>query len=192
MHSRSALAVRSVVVLALVAPGAAHAADTYKIDPVHSSIIFRVMHFGVAPVYGWFRQLSGSFTLDEKEPQRSSVSVVVEAASIYTGDKQRDQHLRSPDFFNVKQYPKLSFTSAKVARAGKTWTLSGKLELHGAVRPVTVELAQLGSAKDPFGKHRIGFEGKLLIRRSAFGMTKMIGPAGDEVTLLLAFEGIKQ
>ena len=173
-------------------PAAAGAADKYKIDLSHSAVIFRVMHLGIAPTYGRFRQLSGTFSLDAKAPHRSAVSIVVAANSVYTADKKRDAHLRGPDFFNVKQYPKISFKSSTVTRSGKQWKVAGKLELHGVVRPVTVVLAQVGAGKDPWGGYRVGFEGSFEIKRSAFGMTKMIGPASDEVRITLAFEGIKQ
>ena len=185
----------SIVVAGLLGTGlpvAARAADQYKIDLAHSVVLFRVMHLGIAPTYGRFRQLSGTFSLDAKAPHRSAVSIVVEAKSVYTADKKRDAHLRSPDFFNTKQYPKISFKSTKVTRTGKRWKVAGKLELHGVARPVTVVMEQVGGGKDPWGGYRVGFEGSFKIKRSEFGMTKMIGPASDEVRITLAFEGIKQ
>lgn len=173
-------------------PATVGAADVHKIDLAHSSVIFRVKHLGIAPTFGWFRQFSGTFILDEQAPHRSSVSIVVDTASVYTGDKKRDQHLRSPDFFNAKQYPKITFKSTKVARSGKRWKIAGELEMHGTVQPVTLVMAQLGEGKDPWGNYRVGFEGSVELKRSRFGMTKMIGVAGDDVRVLLAVEGIKQ
>lgn len=183
------------VIAALLLPGlpaTAKAADQYKVDLAHSAVLFRVMHVGISPTYGRFRQLEGTFALDPKAPQKSTVSIVVDAASVYTAEKKRDAHLRSPDFFNVKQYPKIKFTSTKVTRSGKNWKVAGKLELLGVVRPVTVVMAQVGEGKDPWGGYRAGFEGSLTISRSAFGMTKLMNLADDEVRLTLAFEGIKQ
>lgn len=178
--------------LVLGAPAVASAADQHKIDVTHSSIIFKVKHFNFSYVYGRFRSFSGSFNLDDKSPNKSSVKIEVDASSVYTAEKKRDAHLRNPDFFNVKLYPKIKFVSTKVKRRGKAWYVTGNLTLHGVTKPVTAKMAFVGSGKDPWGNYRSGFTGSMKIKRSQFGMTNVMGPAGDDIELMLAFEGIKQ
>jgi len=168
----------------------AEAGDTYTIDPGHSSVTFKVKHFGIGYTHGRFRKLTGQMVVDKKA-SKSSVKINIEAASVYTNDKKRDKHLKSPDFFNVKQFPTVSFVSSKVAKAGKGYKVTGKLTLHGVTKTVTVKMKKVGEGKDPYGKFRIGFEGSLSIKRSAYNMKKMIGPAGDKISLTIAIEGIK-
>ena len=176
----------------LASPLTARAADKYDIDPVHSSVVFKVKHFGVGYQYGLFRKVTGKLTVDAKKPANSSVTVVLDAASVFTSNKKRDAHLRGPDFLNTKQYPKISFTSTRVRKAGKQLTVTGKLSLHGKTRPVTVKLELVGQGKDPWGNTRIGFAGNFTVNRSDYGITKMPGGVGEKLHLMLAFEGIKK
>ena len=124
----------------LALPATARAADSYTVDPVHSTVIFKVKHFGVGFQYGSFRKVSGALVVDEAKPARSSVTLDVDAASVFTANKKRDKHLRGPDFLNVKQFPKISFISTKIRRSGKELTVKGKLTLHGVTKPVTVRM----------------------------------------------------
>ncbi len=191
-HRLMRLGLPAVALLGVAFAGEARAADSHRIDPGHSAIIFKVKHLNIGYTYGRFRTFAGSFTLDRAAPKRSSVKVEIDANSVYTADKKRDKHLQSPDFLNVKRYPKISFVSAKVRRSGNKWHVTGKLTLHGTTKIVKIGMAMVGAGKDPYGGHRVGFEGQLRIKRTQFGMTKMVGPAGDEIVIILAFEGIKQ
>lgn len=178
-----------VALLALSTP--ALAADTYKVDGDHAFVVFRVPHFSTGAVFGRFRTLTGQFTLGTKASDHS-VSIEVAAASVYTGNKKRDEHIKSPDFLNVKQFPKITFKSSKVIKRGKTHLVSGALKFHGVTKQVTVPMKQLGAIKDPWGNQRTGFEGTLKISRKDFGLTKMQGPVGDQIVLTIVAEGTKK
>jgi len=171
----------------------AAAAASWKIDPAHSSLMFRIKHVGVAYVWGRFRKVSGSVTIN-KPASKSSVMLEIATNSIYTNWKQRDKHLMGPDFFNAKLYPKISFKSTRVRKAGKTWRVTGQLSMHGKSKKVTVRMKQVGTGKGPYGKMRTGFSGKLTIKRSDFGITKFVKEkvASDRVELFLEIEAIKQ
>lgn len=177
----------------LLASSPALAAEAYTIDPDHSAILFKVHHFGAGYVWGRFRDVKGTIQYDAKKPAKSSVQVEIATASIYTANKKRDTHLKSPDFFNAKKYPKITFRSTKVKRAGKgRYKVTGKLTLHGVTKTVTLTVKETGAAVDAWKNFRRGFEGELVIKRSDFGMKKMIGPAADKVHLIFAIEGIRK
>ncbi len=147
------------------------AADNYQVDPTHSFVTFRVKHMGMSYAYGRFNELSGSFLFNEVSPEGVTFDFKAKAESVDTGNAKRDQHLKGPDFFNVKEYPTITFKSTNVRRSGeKSFDVSGDLMLHGATRPVTFRLDWVGSGKDPWGGFRSGFDGSFVIKRSDFGM----------------------
>ena len=115
----------------------AYGADTYKVDPVHSSLIFSMKHFGVTDFYGRFKEISGTVTFDAADPSKSSVELTVPVESIDTQNEKRDQHLKSPDFFNAKQFPTITFKSTKVEGSGDNYKISGDLTIHGVTKPIT-------------------------------------------------------
>lgn len=168
-------------------------AQTYKVDPVHSSVLFRVKHFDTGYFYGRFNAISGTIVFDKQNPSRSSVSLEVRAESVDTNDPKRDGHLKSPDFFNVRQFPVITFksTSVKPLKAN-VWEVRGNFTLLGVTRPLTVQVTLTGEGKDPFGNYRVGFETTFDIKRSNFGMKYMLGPLSDEVRIILSVEGIRQ
>ena len=180
------------MVLVLGTPALAQAAERYDIDADHSTVVFSCKHAGASYTKGLFRKVSGSFTFDETNPGKSAIEITIPSASIYTNHKKRDQHLQSPDFLNAKQYPTISFKSTSIKKAGKGYQVSGKLSLHGVTKNVTVAMAHVGAGKGPYGKFRRGFEGSFTIKRSDYGMTKMIGPVGDDVELTVSIEGIRK
>lgn len=187
------LLMSSLVAGLLLSPLSALAADTYELDPVHSHANFKIMHLDVAYQHGRFNDLKGMVWVDEKNPAKSKVEVTVMTNSVDTKNKKRDEHLMSPDFFNAKQFPTLSFKSTSVAAAGKnTYKVTGNLSLHGVTKPVTFMLKKTGEGKDPWGGFRMGGEAVFTIKRSDFGMTFMMPGLGDEVTLMLSFEGVKK
>ncbi|MFL5321737.1 MAG: YceI family protein [Myxococcaceae bacterium] len=143
---------------------------TWKIDTTHSSITFSVRHMMFAKVRGSFQKWQGELELDESLTA-GKVKVQIEASSIDTGVEQRDNHLRSPDFFDVAKYPSLSFESRKVTAKGKDrFTIEGDLTLHGISKPVTLEVENLGNGKDPWGNQRVGFLATARIDRREFGL----------------------
>lgn len=172
----------------------AQAAGTnYDVDKSHSAILFRVKHLGIGYTYGHFRDFSGAFTLDEATPASSSVEFTVKLDSVDTNDEKRDQHLKSPDFFGVNQFPTMTFksTSVKKGEDGK-YAVTGDLSLHGVTKSVTITMAKTGEGDDPYGNHRVGFEGIFQVKRSEFGMDKMLQAAGDDIRIIVAVEGIRK
>jgi len=164
----------------------------YRIDPAHTSVSFRISHLGVSDLLGRFNELDGRFTLNPKG--RSRVEMTIKTASVDTNHKKRDDHLRSPDFFNARQYPVMRFVADQVAfnANGEPTRIDGELSLHGRTRPVSLAVQAVGAGKDPWGGYRAGYNASTVIKRSDFGMNFMPGGIGDEVTLTLAIEGIKQ
>lgn len=179
--------------LVLAWTSATRAADTYKVDSVHSTVLFRIQHLGVSYTYGRFDEPTGTFTVDEADLSKSSVEMQLQAGNIDTGNAKRDGHLKSPDFFNVKVFPTITFKSTAVKKsADNTYEITGDLTLHGVTKSVTLTMQHVGSAKSPMGDFRSGYEGTLVINRTDFGMSNMVGMVGDEVHLTISIEGVKQ
>jgi polyisoprenoid-binding protein YceI len=143
----------------------------YTIDPSHSRLGFSARHAMVATVRGSFTQFEGTAHIDTANPAASTVKVTIAANSIDTGSKDRDGHLLSGDFFETEQYPDITFTSTEVARDGEEWTITGDLSIKGVSHAVTVPFEFTGSATDPFGNTRIGFEGETSISRKDWGLS---------------------
>lgn len=174
---------------------AAAVEGAYRVDAVHSSALFSVIHFGASRVYGRFNDVTGSIEFDPASPENSKVTIEIDAASVDTHDKKRDQHLRGPDFFASKEFPTLSFTSksVKVAREAKgeeplVLEVEGQLELAGKKRPLTVMVTQVGAGKGMGGTELVGFETKFSITRSDFGIDYMVGGLSDNVDVILSVE----
>jgi polyisoprenoid-binding protein YceI len=181
--------------LALVLAGLspARAAEPYKVDPVHSMAVFRIKHFGVGYIHGRFNEVSGDFTWDDANPAGISLDVHVKAETVDTNNPKRDQHLKGPDFLNVREYPDMAFKSTQVRQLdANNYEVTGNLTLHGVTRPLTVKLEHVGAAKDPFGMYRNGFETTFVIRRSEFGVKAMPEGVGEEVRVTVAIEGLRQ
>lgn len=180
----------STLALALVA--SAVRAETYSVDPIHSSFIFKVQHANAANFYGRFNKAAGEVKTDAGA--LTSLSVNVEAESIDTNNKMRDEHLRSPDFFNTKEFPEITFKSTEVKKTGDNdYDVTGELTLHGTTKSITVKVTKTGEGKNAQGKDVIGFETSFTIKRSEYGMSGYIGKGvGDEVTLIVALESVKQ
>lgn len=144
----------------------------YTIDPAHSRIGFVARHAMVTKVRGSFTEFEGTVHLDEQDLSRSSAQIVIKVQSIDTGNSDRDAHLRSNDFLTMDEFPEISFTSTTAEKVGdEDFTLTGELTVKGISRPVTIDFAYQGMAKDPYGNVRVGFEGKATINRRHFGVT---------------------
>jgi len=144
----------------------------WAFDLVHSSVNFTVRHMVVSKVRGRFTKWDGSLAMDERDPAGGAVEVTIDAASIDTGVDQRDQHLRSPDFFDVAQFPQITFKSTRVEAVGAgALKVSGDLTMHGVTKPVVLDVEYAGSAKDPWGGVRAGFSARVTIDRKDFGLT---------------------
>lgn len=143
----------------------------YTIDPSHSRLGFVARHAMVTKVRGDFGDFTGTAHIDSADPSKSSVSVKIGAASISTGSKDRDGHLASADFFDAETYPELTFVSTSVERDGDDWSITGDLTIKDTTKPVTIVFEQTGSAQDPFGNVRVGFEGEVTVNRKDWGLT---------------------
>lgn len=143
----------------------------YTIDPSHSRLGFTARHAMVTKVRGSFDQFEGTAHIDTTTPADSSVSLTIATDSIKTGSADRDGHLVSPDFFDAAANPQITFVSTSVARDGVTWTITGDLTIKGVSQSVTIPFEETGSAIDPFGNTRAGFEGETTINRKDWGLT---------------------
>lgn len=182
-----------VLILAVFAVNAF--ADNYKIDPAHTSIVFKINHLGFTHVYGMFPGVEGLFVVDEAKPEKGSVDLKVKVESVSTHSEKRDQHLKSPDFFNAKVNPWISFKSTAVKAAGKNkFKVTGDLSLNGVTKSVTLDMIRNRTGQDPWGATRTGFDGSVKIKRSDFKMNFMQGEnaVGDDVELFLGVEGVKE
>lgn len=168
-------------------------AESYVLDPVHSVAVFKINHLGVSDFYGRFSKLEGTFNIDKSDVTKSAANVTVLVDSVDTADQKRDSHLKSPDFFNAKQFPSMSFKSSSVEKKSETeYLLKGELSIKGISKPVSLLLVKGGEGVDPWGKERIGFNTEFEINRSDFDITFMPDKLGDKVKLMLALEGVKQ
>ena len=169
----------------------AMAENTYEVDARHSSVLFRVKHLGTSYFYGRFNELSGRITLDEEDPTKSRVEIEINTESVDTFNQRRDQHLRSPDFFNVKQFPVIAFKSKGVKKLDEdTYEITGDLSLHGETKTLTVQAKQTGFGKNRRGNELAGFEMTFTIKRSEFGMTFMLNGLSDDVKLIVSLEAV--
>lgn len=188
--SRAALCVVIFLALGAVAP----AADTYKVDPVHSMVMFRAVRMGVANIYGRFNVFSGTFTVDETNPAASSIEIEVRTESVDTGAEGRDNHLRSPDFFNAKQFPTMTFKSTAVkSLGGDEFEVTGNYTLLGVTKPITARVVRIGSGTDRRSRAKtMGLEATFTVKRTDFGMKFMAGPLSDEIQVTVAVRGVAQ
>ncbi|MGQ0844044.1 MAG: YceI family protein [Sporichthyaceae bacterium] len=144
---------------------------TWTIDASHSRIGFTARHAMVTKVRGSFEQFAGTANLDADNPAASSVDLTVEVASVNTGNDQRDEHLRTNDFFDAATFPQIRFVSTGVEQTGgENFRLLGDLTIKGVTKPVAVEFEFTGLAVDPWGNQRAGFEGRATVNRKDWGV----------------------
>ena len=145
---------------------------TYKLDPAHTRLGFVARHAMVTKVRGSFNDFDGTILVDGDDPTRSRARVVIEAASIDTRSADRDGHLRSNDFFAMERYPQITFESTAIEPVDDaTYRVTGDLTIKDTTRPITIDFDFTGSATDPFGNERVGFEGSVTINRKDWGVT---------------------
>ena len=143
----------------------------YEIDPAHSRIGFTARHAMVTKVRGSFGEFSGTAHVDPQDPAASSTEIVIRSASFTTNQEQRDGHVKSADFLDVESFPTLTFRSTAVEFDGGTVRITGDLTIKDVTKPITVDFEYTGSAKDPFGNIRAGFEGSTTINRKDYGIS---------------------
>jgi polyisoprenoid-binding protein YceI len=194
------LALAAIAAMAALPLMAAAAPETYPLDPLHSYPNFQVEHWGLSMMHGRFDKMTGRFTFD-RAAKTGSTELTIDAASLTTGDnvkgsraQSRDDHLRSADFFNVREFPTLTFKSTKVNFTGELpSSVEGSFTMLGVTKPVTLTFERFKCGTNPFNKKdRCGGNAVGKIKRSDFGMKYALSGVGDEITLNVEFEGDKE
>lgn len=180
-----------ILPLAAIAP---LAAVDWAIDDDHSFALFRVQHMGAGYTWGRFDAVAGEVSYDPANPGAGSIKLTIQAASVSTGVPKMEEHLKSPDFFDVKQFPTLTFVSKSwTAKSEGSYQVAGDLTIHGVTKPVSVTAVRTGLGKHAFNqKDLVGFETTFEIKRSEFGLKYGPGAVGDDVRITLAVEAVKQ
>lgn len=180
--------------LSLVSGSALAEATEWAIDTTHARVGFTVPHMVVSEVDGEFKTFSGKVLLDEKDLTKSQVEFTVDVASINTDNADRDKHLRGPDFFDAEKFPKMTFTSKRIKRAGKVYKVTGDLTLRGVTKEVTFDVTLTDPVQNPWGKQVRGVKVTGKIKRSDFGVSwnKALDKGGvvvgDDVTVNIKLE----
>lgn len=147
------------------------ATKEWNFDNAHSQIGFTIKHMMFAKVRGQFNEWAGSFTFDPEDPAHSKVSASIQIASVDTGNEQRDEHLRSEDFFNAEEFPEMTFESTKWKKNGDEYTVEGNLTIRDVTKPITLDVEQTGTGTDPWGNTRTAFTASTTLNRKEFGLT---------------------
>lgn len=166
---------------------------SYKIDGGHSCVLFKIKHFNVSNFYGRFNTVEGTLNYDSENPSGCSVNISIPVDSLDTNSEDRDKHLKGPEFFDAATHKTMTFKSTKVAKTTSPNHLdvTGDLTLLGVKKSITIRMEKIGEGNTRFG-YKAGFEGKVTIKRSEFGMKAMIPALSDEVELILSFECNRQ
>jgi polyisoprenoid-binding protein YceI len=179
-----------IIIAALLLPASGMAAS-YTIDPTHTYPNFTINHLGFSTLHGRFGKTTGKLTMDQAKGT-GSVEIVIDVASVNTGFKKRDDHLRSPDFFNAVEFPEITFKSTKVSFKGKGATVVGDLTIMGVTKPVTLAVSSINCGTHPFSKKQVcGFDATTQLKRSDFGIKYALPAVGDDVSLSLEVEATK-
>jgi polyisoprenoid-binding protein YceI len=179
--------------LALGALAATAEPERYEIDPEHAVVAFMVEHIGFARVLGSFQQVEGSYTFDEATDALGDVSVVVKTASVDTHHEERDEHVQSRDFLDVRKFPEMQFRASEARPLGeREFEVTGELSLLGMTRPLTLQARWNKSGDYPIGRnvYAMGVSARGVLNRSDFGMDYGVdnGLVGDEVEIIIEFE----
>ncbi|MBI4465965.1 MAG: YceI family protein [Acidobacteria bacterium] len=169
----------------------------WRFEPGHTAAEFRVRHMMVTWVRGHFKNVHGRLEFDPAQPEKAAVAVEINTAELWSGEPERDEHLRSPDFLDVAHHPKITFRSTRVEPTARNeYKVSGDLSLRGVTHPVTLEVRFLGQGRSPFNDTRVGFAARTVINRHDFGVSwnapmqdgGMV--VGDDVLITLDAEAI--
>lgn len=176
-------------------PSALHAVAPFTIDMAHSTLNYRVRHFGVSWFYGRINMPEGSFLLDASEPSASHVTITVELKNMDAGNENRDRFLIGPDFFNAREHPVATFSSTSITKIDdSTWEAAGEFTLRGVTKPVAVKLEEYTELQTAKFGYRAGFLCTFDIKRSDYGMDLFVsdGTLGDLVTITASIEGVRE
>jgi polyisoprenoid-binding protein YceI len=189
------LAAAGAAAIGLSTPIAAQAApETFTIDPTHTQVAFLIDHLGYSKMLGEFEEMSGEFTFDPEDVSAASVSLTIQADSLYTGHDERDAHLTGPDFLNAQEFPEITFEAADAERTGdNTGTLTGDLTMHGQTHPVTLDVTFNKMAPHPLPQYdkvlTAGFSARGTIDRTRWGVDAYAPAVGSEMQLIVEVEG---
>jgi polyisoprenoid-binding protein YceI len=168
------------------------AADEYDYDLVHSSVSFKARHLDISWIHGRFNQVSGKFSLDREDPSKSTFALTIQADSVDTANKARDEHLRQPDYFDTKQFPTIEFKSTQVKAIDGGYQVTGDFTMHGTTRQITFDMMG-GKEQDFRGTKRVGFSTELSVKRSDYNFDpSAIGPIGDKALIMIDCEGVRK
>ncbi|MEN8214618.1 MAG: YceI family protein [Pseudomonadota bacterium] len=184
-----------MILLLCSASSALLAAETYVIDTkgMHASINFQIPHLGYSLLTGRFNRFSGSFVYDRDNPSASSVSVVIETASVDSNHAERDKHLRGDEFLHADKFPEATFVSSSFKVDGSAFAvMEGVLTLRGVSKPLMIRLKKIGEGEDPWGGYRMGFAGETSFLLADFGILKELGPHSKSVMLQMNIEGVRE
>ncbi len=168
--------------------------EIYEIEKPHTQILFSVSHLGFSNSYGKFLDHQGTIEFNRSEPEKSKVEITTQTASIEMNDQKWNDHMKNKDFFNVEEFPTMTFKSTKIEKTGEnTAKITGDLTILETTKPVTLDVVFNKAGKHPFGeKYAAGFSAKGSLKRSDYGMTYSLPMVGDDVNLILEVEAIRQ
>ena len=210
MLAKLALAASAFATVAALPPQAAPAPQSapaaasgrYDIDNLHSAVLFRINHLGASSSWGRFNQIKGSLILDAEKPAESMITLEIDARSIDTNDEAgvpdeqkdaRDKHLRSVDFFNVEEFPAITFESEKVVpKGGGKFEITGPMTMHGVTKSITVTAEYVGTATGAYFGTVAGYDARFTIARADFGMNYAPDALGKEIEVILSLEAKKR
>jgi len=177
-----------------VSSAAMSAPVSYAIDTpgMHASINFKVNHLGYSWLTGRFNSFSGDYQYDPDNLSNSKINVIIDTKSVNTNHAERDKHLRSDDFLNVKKHPESSFVSTSITGTDADMQIKGNFTLNGVTKPIVIKGSKVGEGKDPWGGYRSGFMGTTEFKLADYKISKDLGPASGTVYLELHIEGTKK
>lgn len=188
--------ITSMIAAGLLFVSMAYAADTYKIDPAHTTVGFSVRHLGLNDVHGLFREFEGTVVLDG--PKITSANGTIQVKSVDTGVQKRDDHLRTADFFDAANHPTITFKTKRVESAGGQAVMIADFTMRGVTKEIRLPTTLSGPIKDPWGAQRIGVQAKAKLNRKDYGikyhqvLEKGILAVGDEVEISINAEAVKE
>ena len=190
IRATTALLLLALAPLAMASKSNIAAKETFNIDSVHSTAIFRVQHLGAGNFYGRFNELEGTIDWDAEAGPSFDVSIKIE--SVDSGNEALDRHLKNADFFDAKQFPTMTFKSTGAKKMGDNWKVMGEMTMHGVTKVIEVDMEFVGRADAGRGD-RVGFETTFTVKRSDFGMKWGVenGALGDATKIIVSLEGIK-
>jgi polyisoprenoid-binding protein YceI len=192
MLHRLSLKIALAALAVLLGFAAPSMAQDYAVDGMHAGINFKISHLGLSWIQGRFDEFKGEFTIDATSPEQTSFALKINPASVDTNNQKRDEHLRSPDFLNVKQFPSMSFKSTAVRPIKGGYEVTGEFTMHGVTKPVTLELIGGRTQEMPKGVQRTGFSSEFVLKRADFGIGQVTPMIGEKIYVTVSFEGTRK